>query len=109
MTGRSFPIESEQDLEEARKRLQDSKLAQDAAAFIEVRNELYRACAMFPAFNSGHEGYAVILEELDELWTEVKDNKRPDAKRVPAMRKEATQVAAMAIRFMLDVCGGTSD
>ena len=24
------------------------------------------------SFNSAHEGYAVILEELDELWEEVK-------------------------------------
>jgi hypothetical protein len=76
-----------------------------AAAFIEVSDELASARERFPVpFHTPHEGWAVIREELDELWEEVKDNKRPDAERVPLMRKEAMQVAAMAIRFMLDVC-----
>lgn len=46
-----------------------------------------------------HEGYAVILEELDELWEECKQ-KRPDPSR---MRAEAIQVAAMALRFAVDL------
>lgn len=62
-----------------------------------VREECLRAMAKFQPFNSSHEGYAVILEELDELWDEVKGN-RPDL-----ARKEAVQVAAMAVRFLLDV------
>jgi|GEM_PF-5944413 len=49
---------------------------------------------------SAHEGYAVILEELDELWEEIKRKDR-DKKR---MRAEAVQVAAMATRFLIDVC-----
>ena len=56
-------------------------------------------------FNSPHEGYAVILEEMDELWDEIK---RPKARRnYSAMAFEATQVAAMAIRFLVDICGGS--
>jgi hypothetical protein len=31
-------------------------------------NELSNACKHWPAFNSAHEGYAVLLEEVDELW-----------------------------------------
>ncbi len=71
------------------------------AAFNDVREELARAM-MWPAMNSAHEGYAVLLEEVDELWdhVKVKQGKRD----IAAMRKEAIQVAAMAIRFMLDVC-----
>jgi glycyl-tRNA synthetase beta subunit len=69
--------------------------------FVEVSEELDRALA-WPAFNSAHEGYAVLAEEVDELWEHVKVNqKRRD---IVAMRKEAIQVAAMAIRFVLDVC-----
>ena len=34
----------------------------------EVSAELERAERAFPPFNSPHEGYAVIAEELDELW-----------------------------------------
>lgn len=66
----------------------------------EIANELSGAREKHPAFNSAHEGYAVILEELDELWDEAK---RRDASK-DAMRKEAIQVAAMALRFIEDVC-----
>ena len=65
----------------------------------EVIAELKRARGIFPPFNSAHEGYAVILEELDELWACVK------TKGNPGMRKEAIQLAAMALRFLDDVCG----
>lgn len=55
--------------------------------------------------HSAHEGYAVILEELDELWLVVQKAQKmhPDAAKV-AMAKEAKQVAAMAMRFLIDVC-----
>jgi glutamyl-tRNA reductase len=52
--------------------------------------------------NSAHEGWAVIWEELDELWDEVRA--KQGARDVAKMRKEAVQVAAMAMRFVLDVC-----
>lgn len=51
-------------------------------------------------FNSAHEGFAVLVEEVDELWNEVKKREHDPV----AMRKEAIQVAAMAIRFALE-CG----
>jgi hypothetical protein len=41
-------------------------------ALAKIRIEYERAAARHGAFNSGHEGYAVIREELDELWDEVK-------------------------------------
>jgi hypothetical protein len=66
-------------------------------ALAEVRAEVVRAIEKFPTFNSAHEGYAVIAEELDELWDEVKANSPVRA------RKEAVQVAAMGIRFMTDI------
>ncbi len=68
----------------------------------EVDAELTKAVTNWPPFNSAHEGYAVLREEVDELWTHVKTNqKRRD---LAAMRKEAVQVAAMAMRFALEVC-----
>ena len=64
----------------------------------DVIDEYIAASDMFPPFNSPHEGYAVILEELDELWEEIKSKKgTPES-----MRAEAIQVAAMAIRFIID-------
>lgn len=69
-----------------------------------VLGELHKAQDKFPAFHSGHEGYSVILEEVDELWTEVKSNQSTPG-RTERMKKEAIQVAAMAIRFLLDLPG----
>jgi hypothetical protein len=49
---------------------------------------------------SGHEGYAVILEELDELWDEIKQ-REPKAENV---FREATQLGAMALAFLVEIC-----
>ncbi len=68
----------------------------------EVEEEYIEAISRYPAFNSAHEGYAVILEELDELKAEVFKN--PSRRSDMRMRREATQVAAMAMRFIFDVC-----
>ena len=62
--------------------------------------EFQRAAELHPKFNSAHEGYAVILEEMDELKAEVWKRHHD----MDAMRKEAVQVAAMALRFLADVC-----
>ena len=83
----------------------------------EVVAEPQRARATHGPMNSHHEGYAVILEELDELWDVCKMNTHKfgseAAVRVEqrkfkreAMRKEALQVAAMAVRFIEDICDG---
>lgn len=68
-----------------------------------VLDEFRKASENFPAFNSGHEGYAVLKEEMDELWEAVKLNQKPHPERPDLMQKEAMQVAAMAIRFLHDV------
>jgi len=62
--------------------------------------EFKEASAKFNNFNSIHEGFAVLLEEVDELWDTVKE-RRPSAEK---LTKEAKQVAAMAIRFLYDCC-----
>lgn len=68
----------------------------------EVLTEVRRAKTMFKEnFVNQHEGYAVILEELDELWEEVKKNQRNY--NITAQRKEAIQCAAMCIRFVAEL------
>lgn len=68
----------------------------------DVLDELERATAKFPAFNSGHEGYAEVF------WGPTKPSTFPSVtakgQRVKLMRAEALQVAAMALRFIRDVC-----
>jgi hypothetical protein len=68
----------------------------------EVVAECHRAMDAWPPLNSAHEGYAVMLEEVDELWDHVKTKQRD--RDLQAMRKEAIQVAAMALRFVCEVC-----
>lgn len=69
----------------------------------DVRDEVETAMSRFPPFNSAHEGFAVIQEEFNkELWEHV--CAKQGARQIEAMRKEAIQVAAMAIRFIHDVC-----
>lgn len=74
-------------------------------ALNEIFNEYESASSKYPDFNSAHEGYAVILEELDELWDEIK-KKKPNYDK---MYNEAKQVAAMALRFMMDVYDDSED
>lgn len=69
-----------------------------AATLGEVIEEVERARAAHPDWHSTHHGYAVILEELDELWDEVR--KKPTMRDKQQMRREACQIAATAIRFM---------
>ena len=71
-------------------------------AIAKVSHELEKALVKFPMFASSHEGYAILLEEVDELWDEVK--KKPDSRSRINMQDEAMQVAAMAIRFMVECC-----
>lgn len=80
---------------DCRRQSEDDPLAEMCA-------EANRAAAMWPPFNSAHEGFAVLLEEVEELKAHVWTNqKRRD---LAAMRREAVQVGAMALRFIRDVC-----
>lgn len=57
--------------------------------------EIKKAESKFSEYNSPHEGYAIIAEELDELWDEVKEKDQHQLR----MYNEAIQVACTAIRF----------
>jgi hypothetical protein len=66
-----------------------------------VALELSRARAKFGPLHTAHEGYAVILEEVDELWEMVKQKQ---VHRSPAaMLKELVQIAAMCERMAEDL------
>jgi hypothetical protein len=71
-------------------------------AALEACKEVERAKAKFAPFNSAHEGFAVLAEEFDELKAHVWMNQRK--RNLVEMRKEAIQVAAMALRFATEVC-----
>ena len=66
----------------------------------EILNELQRAKAIWKDdFKNYHEAYAVILEEVDELWDEIK-KKNQDKEKI---RKEAIQSAAMLLRLITEL------
>ncbi|MEN6610899.1 MAG: hypothetical protein ABFC24_08650 [Methanoregulaceae archaeon] len=71
---------------------------------LEGAAEAFRAATIHPPMNSLHEGYAVILEEVDELWECVR-MKEDDVKRPRMARGEAIQVIAMGIRMIHDCIG----
>jgi len=64
-----------------------------------VRIELLKACEHHASMHSPHEGFAVIQEEVDELWQRVKT----DLGRDEYARSEALQIAAMGARYVLDI------
>jgi len=66
-----------------------------------IVDEYKTASAKFGPFHSGHEGIGVVREEYLELEAEVFKRRRDPA----ATEKEAVQLGAMALRFLVDLCG----
>lgn len=60
--------------------------------------EYNHARAKFPKMHSPHEGFAILKEEVDELWDEVKTNGSKER-----LRAEAIQVAAMALAIVVEL------
>lgn len=58
--------------------------------------EAIRARKVHGPYASAHEAFAVLLEEVDELWDEVK--RKRDARCPKRMRQELIQVAAVAAK-----------
>jgi hypothetical protein len=79
--------------------ISENYLSALAEALKEIGREVDSAKGVHvTVFNSFHEGYAVIKEEIDELWTEVKKREHDNA----AIRKEAVQAAAMLVRLIVE-------
>jgi hypothetical protein len=80
--------------------IEPSEAATEASPFLlAVQSEVNRARGIHAPIHSPHEGYAVILEELDEAKAEIFHNP-PD---FAAIRKELLQTAAMCQRTVEDV------
>ena len=91
--------------EEARehKQIKELRMGITIATVVDAATkELRRAQSIHPPMHSAHEGIATILEEFEELKKEVwKKEAQRDVKK---MRTEAIQIAAMGMRFAIDVC-----
>jgi hypothetical protein len=62
----------------------------------EIKMEQSRGVKKFGGFNSAHELYAILKEELDEFWESVR-NDDPDP-------EELLQICAVARRGILELC-----
>ena len=63
-----------------------------------IAEEYRRTKEVYPnPMHSTHQAYAVLLEEVDEMWDAIKANDVSQAK------KEAVQVAAVALAFLLEI------
>ena len=71
----------------------------------EVERELIRAKKLHPSrMHNPHEAHSVIQEEFEEFWDEVKAFNLPKGRDTrDKMREELIQLAAMAMRAILEV------
>jgi NTP pyrophosphatase (non-canonical NTP hydrolase) len=74
---------------------------------IDACKELAKARRKSPTMRSAHERFAILKEEVDELWDEIKG--ADDSEQMARMRPEAVQVAAMVLQFIEDVCDAKRD
>jgi hypothetical protein len=77
------------------------KAARIEQTLADVQAELTSAMAAHGPMRSRHEAYAVILEEVDEFWEEVKLKESSLSKL--SMKEALTQIAAMACRTIVDL------
>lgn len=67
-----------------------------------VVNELEQAVSNWPSMNSAHEGLGLLDEEYEELRKII--HLKQKLRDLDQMRREAIQLAAVAIRFAFEVC-----
>ncbi len=77
------------------------KLDLHGAAY-DAECEAARAQAKYPRYHSAHEALGVLLEEVDEFQRIV--FLKQERRDLDAMRKEAIQIAAVALRIAAEVC-----
>lgn len=70
-----------------------------------ILTELERAIKIHSNFKNFHEGYAVLLEEVQEFWDDVKKYKYNESfeqvEVLKRMEKELIQIAAMSIKNII--------
>jgi hypothetical protein len=84
------------------KRLQDEKAyGPGENIYLQIQAEVARAARHGEHFASLHEAYAVMLEEVDEVW-DIARQKRRDRDELE-LRKELIQIAAMVVKALASI------
>lgn len=76
--------------------LPDGYRGNAALVLCDIVDEFAKATKKHNPMHSGHEGYSVILEELEEAWDEIKADSGEAG-------SEIVQVGAMAVRYLCDL------
>ncbi len=85
-------------------RIASEMLMRNPEVWMAIAVELHDAEQQYVPFPTPMHGISVIREEFEELWELLREK---DALRdKDAMRREAVQVAAMCVRFIIDCTGG---
>ena len=66
-----------------------------------IEDECYKGIEQHGEFNSLHEGWAVLYEEVDELWEEVR--KKKAFRSAENIKTECIQIAAMALKIVVSL------
>ena len=66
-----------------------------------IITEYNRSIMKNAPFHSTYEGWALIKQKVDNLWEEIKKEEATGSRE--AMMKEAAQIGAMAMRFIIDL------
>lgn len=69
-----------------------------------IYDKMLEAEEKYGEFASGHEAYGVMMEEMEELWNEIK--KKPYKRDANTMIIESIDIAAVAIRFAYQISIG---
>ena len=80
-------------------------MIRDEKLVYEILRELRAARAQHGPMHGPHEAWAVIYEEVDELWdlVRLKKDQQQHMAIKSAMKRECIQIAAMAMRAILDL------
>jgi hypothetical protein len=91
-------LETDLRLEERLRKQEFDYLAYGSGADIygKIADEVERAKRHGEKFSSLHEAYAVLLEEVDEVWDICRQKRRE--RNELELRKELIQIAAMAVK-----------
>jgi NTP pyrophosphatase (non-canonical NTP hydrolase) len=71
-------------------------------SFVElVKRESLLARKKHGPVHSLHEGYGLLLEEIDELWEEIR--KKPKNRNTKNLKNELVQIASLCLRMHDDL------
>jgi NTP pyrophosphatase (non-canonical NTP hydrolase) len=70
-----------------------------------ISDTYYDKAAKYEDYSTPHHGWAIIKEELDELWDEIRKRPAgPGCRSKVKMADECADIAAAALKFMVNLC-----